>query len=150
MRWMKGIRKGFSLVEVGIALAVGAVVVGAVVVTGAGALSNGKVERAVREIGTIEAGVASWVHRTGNTGFTGVSMTALSDANAIPTALGTAGNNPFGGDYTVSGTASSYTVTVTAVPNAAVRDALNGTFGKRATVNTPASYPGSVTVAFGG
>lgn len=122
----------FSLVEVIIAMAMVAVIAGAVTFTILAKIAEAKIQRGLTEIATLEKGVASWVYRTGNTDYGALTGTAdLVTSGAVPASFDDAGVNPWGGNYNVTGTGNSFTIAVTAVP-ANASGALLAAFQSRA------------------
>jgi len=143
--------RGFTLIEIAVALAVLGIMTAVVFIALQTRLEDAKIRRAVGEIRTIEQGVAWWIQGTlrgGSLTFTGLSMRALTDAGAVPAALGQPTANPWAGAYLVTGDGETFTITVTDIPNARACTALAGVFGRQATVTCPGSYPGAVTLAF--
>ncbi|MGQ0720895.1 MAG: type II secretion system protein [Candidatus Eiseniibacteriota bacterium] len=125
--------RAFTLVEVVIAMAMVAVIAGAVTFTILAKIAEAKIQRGLTEIGTLEKGVASWVYRTGNTDYSALTGTSvLTSSGAVPAGLGSATANPWGGAYNVTGSGSSFTIEVTTVP-ASASGALLAAFGPRST-----------------
>jgi prepilin-type N-terminal cleavage/methylation domain-containing protein len=132
-------RAAFTLVEVIIAMAMVAVIAGAITFTILSKIAEAKIQRGVSEVATLEKGVASWVYRSGKTAYHDgtnplLTLTEMTGKSAVPASLGDATATPWGGAYGVAGTgANSFTITVGKVPANAV-GAFDGAFGSRATV----------------
>lgn len=136
-------RRGFSLVEVVIAMAMVAVIAGAITFTILAKIAEAKIQRGVDEVSTLEKGVASWVYRTGNTAYTSLSLSDMVTVGAVPTALNGSTANPWGGKYAVNGTGgNSFDIAVYNAPNN-VLSAFQGAFGTRATVSFTNNLQGS-------
>jgi prepilin-type N-terminal cleavage/methylation domain-containing protein len=151
---LKRPRPGFTLVEVIIAMAMVAVIAGAITFTILAKIAEAKIQRGVDEVATLEKGVASWVYRTGSSAYTNLklsdpnSTTDMVDVSAVPAALAGATANPWGGSYDVQGTgANSFQITATNVPANAV-GAFQGAFGSRATVTHNPATNNTLTLAF--
>lgn len=132
-------RAAFTLIEVTIAMAMVAVISSAVVFTALGKIAEAKIQRTQSEVATLEKGVASWVYRTGKTAYhTGtaavLTLTDMVAQNAVPSALGGAAVDPYGGAYDVQGTgANSFDISVAGVPDQLTADAVSAPFTTRAT-----------------
>lgn len=149
-------RRGFSLIEVVIALAMIAVMTAAIGLTIINQVGRAQAARVVQEIATLEVGAINWIQSTGKTAFDGIKLKAadlgagpsLEEIKAVPSALVTLSAPPTGG-YQVSGAGQSFTVqtVANAASDGTLLNAVIGAFGSRAVVSptTPSAQRISVT-----
>jgi len=93
------VRKGFTLVELTIVLAVIAVLTISII-SSSGLRETARVHSAAESIRTLRSAIDGWVAR-GHTTFTGLSITALQGENLLPARFSATASNPWGGDYAV-------------------------------------------------
>lgn len=128
--------RGFTLIEMIVAIALFAVVSMSLTTTIVGQIRQGNVTRAIKEVDTIQAGVAAYVQQNGGT-LTGATMSGLTAIKAIPAQLAAATGNPFGGSYTLASTTDDYTITLGSVPDYA-QSAFEKAFANKADVTVDA------------
>ncbi len=97
-------KRGFSLVELAIGIAVIAILILAIIAS-AGMRETARIHSAANTIQTMRSAAENYL-ASGNLDYTGISISALQAANLLPTSLG---SNPFGGTYNVSPASSSDT-----------------------------------------
>lgn len=97
-------KKGFSLVELAIGIAVVAILILAVVAS-AGMRETARIHSAANTVETLRSAAENFL-ASGHLDYTGISISALQSANLLPTSLG---NNPFGGVYNVNPVSSDPT-----------------------------------------
>lgn len=143
-------RHGFTLVEVVIGAALLAVLAGAIVFTIFAKIAEARYQRSVDEVATLELGVASWILRTGQSTYGGLtSITALTESGAVPPKFAEPGANPWGGNYELVGAGEAFAVALTDVPDLHVCEPLRRAFESRAFVECPGQAPGRAVIVFG-
>jgi len=122
---MKMKNKGFSLMELAIAVGLIAILVG-VVGTGGGMINKCRIQREAQAVDNLR--VASQNFLSGpNLTYTGISVDALMTAGLLPNNFDAAKSNSFGGDYTVGANTADNTkvdIALANVPAAAGADLL--------------------------
>jgi type II secretory pathway pseudopilin PulG len=146
---MRAGRRGFSVVQVLVALAMVTVLAGAIALTVLNKLAEAKLQRAAQEIATLEQAAASWIQRTGKTSYTALdSIATLVQSGAAPARFADPAANPWGGGYTIVGSGEAFSITVEQAPSQACTT-LAGIFGSRALIQCPQSFPGQIVLVFG-
>lgn len=151
---MRPPRVGWSLAEVAIALAVGALMTGAIGMTAAVQLERGRLARAVQEVDALSRAAARWPAAAGAVDYAGLSLAALQSAGLWP--AGTV-RHAWGGAVTLCATAGAcaafngdplrYGIVLDAVP-AAAATGLCGAFAARAACATTGGDPTQVRLLF--
>ncbi len=93
-------KKGFSLMELAIAVGLIAILIG-VVAAGGGMMSRCRVQRETDAVESLRLASQNYLTPP-NLTYTGISVTALKTAGLLPNNFDPTGANGFGGDYTVS------------------------------------------------
>ncbi|MBF0485827.1 MAG: prepilin-type N-terminal cleavage/methylation domain-containing protein [Candidatus Omnitrophica bacterium] len=99
--------KGFSLMELAIAVGLIAVMVG-VVAAGGGMMNKCRVQREVDAVDNLRVAAQNYLS-TKNLTYSGISVSALKTAGLLPNNFDPSGANSFGGNYTVSANSSDNT-----------------------------------------
>ena len=97
-------KKGFSLVELAVAIAVIAILILAIVGS-AGMRETARVHSAANTVETLRSAAENFI-ASGHLDYTGMDIAALQAVNLLPSTLGT---NPFGGSYVIGPVASDPT-----------------------------------------
>ena len=121
-------KKGFSLIELAIGVALLAVLVGAVV-AGSGMMPKMKVQRESDTVNSLRTAAQNYLTASQTT-YTGVSITVLKTAGYLPN-FNSTGTNQWAGNYTVAvngTTATSVDISLTNVPDAATGTLLTNNF----------------------
>lgn len=129
-------RNGFTLIEVLIAIALIAILVGALGPTIVGHVNNARVGRLAGEMQALEKAADTWLDLTGAVDYTGISLAELSDQGIIPSGLTAANANPWGCEYAidpVDGNANKLRIGARCIP-AWADGGITGMFGARAEV----------------
>ena len=118
--------KGFSLMELAIAVGLIAILVG-VVAAGGGMMARCRIQRETDAVDSLR--VASQNYLTPpNLTYAGISITALKTAGLLPNSFNAAASNAFGGDYTVAANTVDSTkvdIALASVPANAATDLTN-------------------------
>jgi len=116
----KARQRGFTLLEVGLALVVAMLVIAAAAMAFTTQRDRAEVKSAVDGVNALYSGAANWAMSRPSS-YTGVSCAVLVAQGALPPVLGNCtATNPWGGNYTVSVNASNSAhvdITLTNVPN---------------------------------
>lgn len=111
-------QKGFTLLEVGLAIVVALLVIAAAAMAFTTQREKAQVKAAIEGINYVYQAAQDWAATRPN--FTGVSCAVLTSQNLLPNIVGDCtGDNPWGGNYTVavnSGNSARVTITLTNVP----------------------------------
>jgi prepilin-type N-terminal cleavage/methylation domain-containing protein len=91
-------QRGFTLLEVVVALAVLAMLMGVLAIPARGVLDHTRLSRTLAELQTLRTASDRWLER-GRIDFTGLSLTALQTEGWLPVAW--PGTTPWGGPYTI-------------------------------------------------
>jgi prepilin-type N-terminal cleavage/methylation domain-containing protein len=124
--------KGFSLVELAMAMGLMAVLVG-VVAAGGGMMTKSRVQREVDSIEGLRLATQNYLSSSSLT-FTGVSVTELKNKGLVPATFDPLKANSFGGDYSVSANTADSTrvdIALALIPED-VGTSLSGAFKGRA------------------
>ncbi len=124
--------KGFSLVELAMAMGLMAVLVG-VVAAGGGMMTKSRVQREVDSIEGLRLAAQNYLSSSSLT-FTGVSVTELKNKGLVPATFDPLKANSFGGDYSVSANTADSTrvdIALALIPED-VGTSLSGAFKGRA------------------
>jgi type II secretory pathway pseudopilin PulG len=112
-------QKGFTLLEVGLAVVVALLVIAAAAMAFTTQREKASVKNAIEGVNYIYQAAQDWASVRPN--FTGVSCAILVAQNLLPQVLGDCtGDNPWGGNYTVAVNGSNsarVNITLTNVPN---------------------------------
>ncbi|MBF0490610.1 MAG: type II secretion system protein [Candidatus Omnitrophica bacterium] len=92
-------KKGFSLVELAIGLAVVTILILAVSVS-AGIRDNARIQSAATTIRTLRTAAENYLSN-GNLNYAGMSLSTLQTANLLPTNFSATGTNPWGGNFSI-------------------------------------------------
>lgn len=137
-------KKGFTLIEIVITIAIIAVLISAIGV-GAGVMGNAKINTAAQSVKQLHTAAASYI-AAGNMTYTGISVAGLITSKFLPDGFSGTASNPWAGDYTVAVNASDSSkvdVSLTSVPaDAATR--LSALFKNSASAT---SYTGTIWTA---
>ena len=118
--------KGFSLMELAIAVGLIAILVG-VVAAGGGMMGRCRVQRETEAVDSLRLASQNYLTPP-NLTYTGISITALKTAGLLPNSFNPAGSNGFAGDYTVAVNATDNTkvdIALANVPSQAATDLSN-------------------------
>jgi len=129
-------RRGFSLVELAIALGLVAVLV-SVVTAGGGMMAKSRVHREMVAVDAIHIAAQNYLSSQ-NLTYTGISVAALKTAGLLPANFNPVKSNAYGGDYDVSVNAGDNTrvdISLANVPEAAGED-LSATFKNKTESST--------------
>jgi prepilin-type N-terminal cleavage/methylation domain-containing protein len=146
---MRRRRRGFSLIEVVVALAMVAVMAATLGMTIRQQIWRAKANRAVQEVLTLEQGVGNWMHQTLAPDFSGLTLAGMVAAKAVPDGLGSATAGPYGAGYDVGpdpGDARRFVIRVKGVNGDVIgTQALQNAFADKATVSVGAT---DITITF--
>ena len=147
-------RRALSLTEVALALAVVAVMVGAVTTSAANRMRDGQLARAIQEVDVLAKAAQQFPVATGQVDYTGLSLAQLVAAGLAPSALANATANPWGAGYGIAPAVSAttrFSIALDGLP-AWAATALQTAFARRASSTTAASTGGTVllTMTFDG
>ena len=109
-------KKGFSLVELAIGLAVVTTLIVAVSVS-SGRRDSAKVQSAANSVRTLRTAAENYI-ANGSLNYSSVSISELQKNNLLPASFSGIASNPWGGDFsvTVNGSDSrKYDITLTAI-----------------------------------
>lgn len=106
---------GFTLTELVISIAIISILILGGVQFGNYVMNNGKVSKTTEHIRQIASATINW--GAGRYNYTGASLANLEAQKLLPSGFAAAGT-PFGGAYSLSGSNSSFTVTVSGFPEA--------------------------------
>ena len=112
--------KGFSLVELAIALGLVSVLIG-VVSAGGGMITKTRVQRESEAVDSLRVAAQNYLSGA-NLTYSGISVAALKTANLLPAAFDPTASNAFGGDYVLaanSADSAKVDISLAAVPAAA-------------------------------
>jgi prepilin-type N-terminal cleavage/methylation domain-containing protein len=115
--------KGFSLMELAIAVGLIAILVG-VVSSGGGMMGRCRVQRETEAVDSLRLASQNYLTPP-NLTYSGVSIPALKTAGLLPNNFDPAGSNGFGGDYTVAVNSADNTkvdIALANVPSSAATD----------------------------
>ncbi len=124
--------KGFSLMELAMAMGLMAVLVG-VVAAGGGMMTKSRVQREFDSVEGLRLAAQNYLSSSSLT-FTGVSVTELKNKGLVPATFDPLKANSFGGDYSVSANATDSTrvdIALALIPED-VGTSLSGAFKGRA------------------
>ena len=124
-------KKGFSLVELAIGLAVVAVLILAVSVA-SGIQDNARAQSAADSIRTLRSAAENYLV-SGRVNYTGVSVDVLKTSRFLPDNFSAAGTNPWGGNFTLASNtdATRFDVSMSGLKQQDA-DKLNGYFASSA------------------
>jgi prepilin-type N-terminal cleavage/methylation domain-containing protein len=114
-------KKGFTIIEMIIALVIISVILLVVVPVGQTAMDNSRISNAVASVKAIQTGAVNWANDTNATNggvYTGITFAKLA-AGYLPASFTATGTNPWNGNYTVAvdaGSATVVDVSLTGVP----------------------------------
>ena len=126
--------KGFSLIELSIAIVILGILVGAVVV-GSGLGTKAKIQHEVDTMNTIIVAARNYLNASQTT-YTGIGIAGLQTSNYLPSTFNATTGNSWGGAYTVAvnGTdATKVDISVVGIPDAATATLLSNNFASMAT-----------------
>jgi prepilin-type N-terminal cleavage/methylation domain-containing protein len=129
---MRKNNKGFSLVELAMAMGLMGVLLG-VVAAGGGMMTKSRVQREAGSIDNLRLAAQNYL-TSSNLTYTGISITELKNKGFVPATFDPVKANSFGGDYTVSVNGVDNTrvdIALASVPED-VGTLLSGTFKGRA------------------
>ena len=138
-------KKGFTLIELAIGIAIIAVLILAIS-AGAGMRENANVQSAAQSVNTLRTAAENYI-ASGNLTYTGVDVATLKTMSLLPSNFSGTASNPWGGDYTVGANTnpSKIDVSLTSV-NAPASTRLNALFANSA---SSTNYSGTTwTVTF--
>ena len=118
--------KGFSLMELAIAVGLIAILVG-VVSAGGGMMGRCRVQRETEAVDSLRLASQNYLTPPNMT-YAGISVTALKTAGLLPNSFNPTGSNGFGGDYTVAANSADNTkvdIALASVPANAATDLSN-------------------------
>lgn len=93
-------KKGFSLVELAIGLAVITILILAISAS-AGIRDSARVQAAANSIETLRSAVENYIVTTGSMDYSGLSVSALQTNNLLPKNFSATNSNPWGGSFSV-------------------------------------------------
>jgi prepilin-type N-terminal cleavage/methylation domain-containing protein len=111
-------RKGFTIIEMIIALVIISVILLVVVPVGQTATDNSRIANAIASIKAIQTAAVGWANDNGGQ-YTGITFTKLA-AGYLPAQFTATSTNPWNGDYTVNPNASNpemVDIALTSVPS---------------------------------
>ncbi len=126
--------KGFSLIELSIAIVILGILVGAVVV-GSGLSTKAKIQHETDTMNTLVVAARNYLNASQTT-YTGVGIAGLQTSNYLPSTFNATTGNSWGGAYTVAvnGTdATKVDISVVGIPDAATATLLSNNFASMAT-----------------
>ncbi len=100
-------KKGFSLVELAIGLAVITILILAISVS-AGIRDNARVQSAANSIRTLRSAAENYLSN-GNLNYSSISIANLQTANLLPGGFSATSTNPFGGNFSIASNVSDNT-----------------------------------------
>jgi prepilin-type N-terminal cleavage/methylation domain-containing protein len=118
--------KGFSLMELAIAVGLIAILVG-VVAAGGGMMARCRVQRETQAVDSLRLASQNYLSPPNMT-YSGISVSALKTAGLLPNSFDPDGSNGFGGDYTVAVNTEDSTkvdIALASVPSQAATDLTN-------------------------
>jgi prepilin-type N-terminal cleavage/methylation domain-containing protein len=118
--------KGFSLMELAIAVGLIAILVG-VVAAGGGMMERCRVARETDAVDNLRLASQNYLTPP-NLTYSGISVAALKTAGLLPNSFSATASNGFGGDYTVAVSASDSTkveIALANIPSTAATDLTN-------------------------
>ena len=92
-------KKGFSLVELAIGMAVIAILILAIVAS-AGIRDNARIQAAANSVQTLRSAAENFLS-SGNLNYANLNIAALQTSNLLPTAFNPNTSNPFGGSFAI-------------------------------------------------
>jgi prepilin-type N-terminal cleavage/methylation domain len=128
--------KGFSLMELAIAVGLIAILVG-VVGAGGGMMGRCRVQRETEAVDNLRLASQNYLTPP-NLTYTGINVAALKTAGLLPNSFNPTGSNGFAGDYTVAANAADNTkvdIALANVPSQAATD-LSNVFKAKADTTT--------------
>lgn len=118
--------KGFSLMELAIAVGLISILVG-VVAAGGGMMNRCRVARETEAVDSLRLASQNYLTPP-NLTYSGINITALKTAGLLPNSFDATGSNGFGGDYTVAVNVADSTkveIALANIPAAAAADLTN-------------------------
>lgn len=94
-------KKGFTIVELGIALIVIAIILAAVVPAIKTISDNSRITNAVASVKAIQTAATSYYQANGGT-YTGITFAVLASGGHLPSQFSATGTNPWTGNYTIA------------------------------------------------
>lgn len=141
-----GIQGGFTLVELAIVIALGGLLMLAVVKFGSTTVDGGKVGKTLDQVRQIAAASISW--QSGRFNYNGITLAGLETERYLPAGFGALGN-PFGGAYAVTGAGNRFTITVSNFPDNGLCQQALGKI-RNDTVVAPTCAGTTLSATFGG
>ena len=126
--------KGFSLIELSIAIVILGILVGAVVV-GSGLSTKAKIQHETDTMNTLVVAARNYLNASQTT-YTGVGIAGLQTSNYLPSTFNATTGNSWGGAYTVAANGTDATkvnISVVGIPDAATATLLSNNFTSMAT-----------------
>jgi len=127
-------KKGFSLIELAIAVVLLGILVGAVVV-GGGMTTKMKIQHETDTVNTLVVASRNYLSASQTT-YTGVGIAGLQTSNYLPGTFNATTGNSWGGAYTVAANGTDATkldVSVVGIPDATTAGLLTNNFSSMAT-----------------
>ena len=130
---------GFTLVELIAVIGIAGILLAIILLGAKGARQSSEISATSRQVQTIYSACQAWLG-DGRVNYSGISMSALTSANLLPTTL----DNSWGGTYTVAaGTNEGQVIiTATAIPDQSTYNEIQSSLGAILAVN-PGTYTGS-------
>jgi len=114
-------RKGFTLIEIAVVVAVLAIFLLILITKGSGVRDVARAQAAAESVKSLQVASENYIAK-GRMNYTGISMAALKTASLLPNSFNATAGNPWGGDYSISpnaGDATKVDIGMTSVPNSA-------------------------------
>ena len=134
MRAILKTNKGFSLIELSIAIVILGILVGAVVV-GSGLSTKAKIQHESDTVNTLVTAARNYLNASQTT-YTGVGVAGLKTSNYLPSTFNNTTGNSWGGAYTVAANGTDATkvdISLVGVPDATTGTLLSNNFASMAT-----------------
>lgn len=143
-------QRGWTLLEIVITLGIACLLMTFVVMAATGVYTTARITSAQESVNQMYAAALScWVAR-GKTSYTGISIEELVNDGCLPSSFTGNGNNPWGGDFSISVNASDPSkvdISLTGVPNDAGEE-LRKQFARKASAANYDAAGRALTVTF--